>query len=643
MRLTLSCVCILATLALTGCTSNEEGDAPPTMAPEIPAPAQSSSRQPGPTPMAEPTAELVPTHTLEPAATSMPASMPTVSPVHVPVPATVATPNPTLPTLARLASSLTPTPGPVQVALSVSLEGMPRADGPLFSYENEAVYNEVRALVSGQNAFVADFYRHLAQEADGNLFYSPYSLYTAMAVVYAGAGGHTATEFRDAMGIGVPSDQFHQNLNSLDLTLLNDSVRPGEEDTEAADSRPTLSVANGLWIQDGLEVRPGFLNNVTANYGIGLKQLDFRKSPAAAVQAINQWVDEATQGKIKQAIGPTSITDDTSLVVTNAVYFKGDWEDQFREEDTTDQPFYLLDRLVVQVPMMYQLSDYAFRLGDGYQAVELPYTSGFSMLVVMPDEGAFEIFEESLTGERLQSLVEDLSGGKVILRMPRFKLEYSFSAKDGLQALGLNKAFEREGADFRPIGERLFGFPIEQLWIEDAVQKAFVEVNEEGSEAAAVTAFVGGGIPTSSSPPPVEITIDRPFIFLLRHSQTGAVLFVGRVLNPDPEASATVDTRPPVIPTPTPTEPAPFPATFYGVAILNGTPAPPGTEIKAFDGDREIGRAVVRKGGEFTLGIEWPEGPITFKVGEVDALETVPAWITESDTVSFNLTAGDGS
>ena len=265
------------------------------------------------------------------------------------------------------------------------------------------------------------------------------------------------------------------------------------------------------------------------------------------------------------------------------------------------------------------------------------------MLVVMPDEGTFAAFEESLTGERLQSLVEDLSGGKVILRMPRFKLEYDFSAKKGLQALGLTEAFDRESADFSPIAERLFGLPVEELWIEDAVQKAFVEVNEEGSEAAAATAFVGGSSALSMPPPPVEITIDRPFLFLLRHSETGVVLFMGRVLNPDPEAPATVDTRPPVIPTPTPTEPAPFPATFYGVAILNGTPAPPGTEIKAFDGDREIGRAIVGDRGEFVLEIVWPEGPITFKVGEVDALETVPAWITESDTVSFNLTAGDGS
>ena len=150
--------------------------------------------------------------------------------------------------------------------------------------------------MSGQNDFVANFYRQLAQEEKGNLFYSPYSLYVAMGVVYAGAAEGTALEFQEVMGIAVPPDRFHRNLNSLDLTLLNDSVRPGEEDTEEAGSRPSLSVANGLWIQEGMEVLPGFLNTVTANYGIGLAQLDFRNSPDGAAAAINQWVDPGHPG-----------------------------------------------------------------------------------------------------------------------------------------------------------------------------------------------------------------------------------------------------------------------------------------------------------------------------------------------------------
>ena len=426
-----------------------------------------------------------------------------------------------------------PASQPAAAIAPKALERVPREQLPenLIEADSEA-YEGIRSLVTRQNDFVANFYRHLAQEGEGNLFYSPYSLYTAMGVVYAGAAGNTATEFQEVMGIGAPADQFHRNLNTLDLTLLNDSVRPGAENSEEEGFRPTLSVANGLWIQDGLEVRPGFLNTVTANYGIGLAQLDFRKSPDGAVAAINQWVDEATQGKIMQVVSRDAITDGTSLVVTNAVYFKGDWEDQFEEEETTDQPFYLLDGQEIQVPMMFQVNNYGWQVDDGYQAVELPYKGNrFTLLVLMPDEGTFEAFEESLTGERLQAITNNLGWGEVILQMPRFKLEHSFSAKEGLQALGITDAFEKGSADFRPIAERLNGVPIEAIWIEDAVQKAFVEVNEKGSEAAAATAF-SAGLEDSEPPPPVEITIDRPFIFLLRHSDTGAVLFMGRVLDP---------------------------------------------------------------------------------------------------------------
>ncbi len=447
--------------------------------------------------------------------------------------------NAPTPTLAPLPVEYRGTPGvasgsPQAAMAPRALERVPREQIPenLIKEDFEA-YEEIRSLVTGQNDFVGSFYRHLAREEEGNLFYSPYSLYTAIGVVYAGATGNTATEFQDVMGIGAPADRFHRNLNTLDLTLLNDSVRPGAENSEAEGFRPTLSVANGLWIQDGLEVLPGFLNTVTANYGIGLAQLDFRNSPAGAVAAINQWVDEATQGKIMQGISRDSITADTSLVVTNAVYFKGDWADKFQEENTMDEPFFLLDGQEVQAPMMFQENNYGWQVEDGYRAVELPYEGNtFTLLVLMPDEGTFETFEQSLTGERLQAITGNLNWSEVMLRMPRFKLDYSFSAKAGLQALGLADAFDNENADFRPIAERLDGVAIEAIWIEDAVQKAFVEVNEEGSEAAAATAIFLAPVTLSEPPPPVEVTMDRPFIFLLRHSDTGAVLFMGRVLDP---------------------------------------------------------------------------------------------------------------
>ena len=637
---------LLASLAfLVACTSNDESRIPSNRVSVTQAPLPSVT-QPPPSavgvgapqrPSAPSTAKSEAMPTLDPT----PGTRPTPPPVSTP--SSVPKPTPTPSPVPEFTATATPIPvaSPASVPLFHPLTGAPRARSPLFSYENQGVYAEVSSLVSGQNSFVADFYRQLAGEADGNLVYSPYSLYTAMAVVYAGADGNTATQFQDVMDIQVPSAQFHQNLNSLDLTMLNDSVRPGEAGSNRAESPPTLAVANGLWIQDSLEVLPGFLNTVTANYGIGLAQLDFVHSPAEAVNAINRWVDEATQGNIKDTIGRDSITDRTSLVVTNAVYFKGDWENQFDEEHTTDQLFYLLDGLVVKVPMMFQHNDYRRAVAEGYQAVELPYRgNGFDLLVIMPDEGTFESFEESLTGDRLQNIADNMGWGPVILRMPRFKLEYSFSAREGLEALGLADAFDQDQADFSHLADRLFGLPIESLWIEDAVQKAFVEVNEKGSEAAAATTFFGGSMATSIPPPPVEITFDHPFIFLLRHSDTGAVLFMGRVLNPDPEASATVYTPDPPTPTPTPTQPARVPAVFHGVASLNGAPVPQGTEIKAFDGTREIGRTLAGENGEFLLEIWESEGPITFEVGGLEARETAPEWSSGNITADFNLHAG---
>ena len=494
--------------------------------------------------------------------------------------------------------------------------------------------------MSDQHTFVTDFYRELAKREKGNLFYSPYSLYTAMAVVYAGAAGNTAAQFRQVMNIGASTERFHGNLNSLDLTLLNDSVRPWESGSDDPQSPPTLSVANGLWIQDGMEVRDDFLRTVTANYGIGLEQLNFRESPHGAVEAINQWVDEATQGKIMEVLGPKTITEFTSLIITNAIYFKGDWDEPFEEDNTSDKPFYLLDGQVVQVPMMSQRNHYSYRLGEAYTAVELPYSGyDFDLLVVIPDEGSFEAFEESLTGDRLQAITEDLGWGPVILRMPRFKLEYSFSAKEELKNLGLGDAFDRDRANFRPMADSQFGLPIEDLWLEDALQKAFIEVNEKGSEAAAATVIIGGATGVSVPQPPVKIAIDRPFVFMIRHSDTGAVLFMGRVLNPNPEAPAMARLAP-IPPERSSTTP---PQVLIGTATLNGEPAPEGTNIWAIDGDITLGQTSVDEGGHFTLMVQRPQGPVTFNVGGYPALEPAPKWISGDRIRGFNLTAGNGS
>ncbi len=279
-------------------------------------------------------------------------------------------------------------------------------------------------------------------------------------------------------------------------------------------------------------------------------------------------------------------------------------------------------------------------VGEDYTAVKLPYAGDdFDLLVVMPAEGTFESFEQSLNGDRMQEIANNLSDGLVILEMPRFKLEYSFSAKEELQALGLATAFDRNRANFHPIADRLFGIPIEAIWIEDVAQKALVEVNEAGSEAVAATVPIFGSVPTGMPPPPPEITIDRPFLFLIRHSDTGAVMFMGRVLNPQPGATAIARSEISSASTLTPVGSS-LPQVFIGVAYLNGAPAPENTAIIAYDGDKEIGRTSTREDGNFNLKVAKSEGPITFKVGGVDTPQVIPEWRLGDITDDFNLTAG---
>ena len=646
MRLAFTSLAALAILTLLACSSPTPTPEPRSDATLTPVTA---SNEPLPAAPSEPTTARF---TTTPASTTTPRPAATQAWETAALPVPTAAPAPTsepIPTPAAT-PDLVPTPLATseiaEAAQPVSLEGVARASAPLFSWENQTVYQELGELVSGQNGFVADFYRHLAGEEDGNLFYSPYSLYTALAVVYAGADGNTAAQFSEVMNIGAPPDRFHRNMNSLDLTLLNDSVKPNAGSDEGQGSRPTLAVANGLWIHEGLEVGPSFIDTVTSNYDTGLQQLDFQESPEGAAKTINQWIEEATQGKIKEAVSRKSITDDTVLMVTNAVYFKGDWEDPFEETDTSDLPFYLLDGRAALVPLMYQSNEYSYHIGDEYQAVSLPYVgNNFELLVVMPEEGTFEAFEESLTGESLHNIASHMDRGRVYLHLPRFKLEYDFSARDGLESLGLTDAFYPQSANFQPLVSRPSDLPLENLWIEDAIQKAFVEVNEEGTEAAASTALAVGS--ASIPPPPVEITIDRPFIFLLRHSDTGAILFMGRVLNPNPDAPTTTRSEVQAMiaseePPPTseePFTPATIPMVIVGIANVNGIPAPPGTEIVAMDGDKIVGNTTTGEDGQYAMMVGKPEGIVEFLVSGELASQRLTEWESGLRTVNFTLTA----
>jgi serpin B len=240
---------------------------------------------------------------------------------------------------------------------------------------------------------------------------------------------------------------------------------------------------------------------------------------------INNWASEQTEGRIKNLLPPGVITPLTRLILTNAIYFKARWENEFSERMTQDDSFYLLDGSTVTVPMMHQQTRLAYAEGNDCQAVRLPYLGGeIAMVVLLPREGNFEAFEGSLEANKLNEIIEDMETREVKLALPKFEFEANYKLEKTLSDLGMPVAFEQGAADFSGMtGNR-------ELFISDAIHKTFVSVDEKGTEAAAVTAIAMA----MSAPPsgPVDFTANRPFIFLIQDIETGSILFIGRVLNP---------------------------------------------------------------------------------------------------------------
>ena len=383
---------------------------------------------------------------------------------------------------------------------------------------------DLTALVGGNQAFAFDLYRALSQE-EGNLFCSPYSISLALAMAYGGARGRTEQEMADTLHFTLPQQRLHPAFNGLDLELAS----RGEEAEGKDDAGFRLNIVNAIWGQEDYAFLEEFLDVLAENYGAGLRLLDFRKASEAARVKINDWVEEQTEGRIEELIPQGGVDTTTVMVLTNAIYFNAAWEEPFGDSATRDEPFYLLDGGSVSVPMMHQTEKFGYTAGRGYQAVELLYDGWeLSMVILLPDEGGFESFERSLTAEMVNQAVESLDWRKLALAMPKFEFDSDFSLSEALQTLGMPTAFS-SAADFSGMtGGR-------DLFISDVIHRAFVSVDEEGTEAAAATVAV---IPTTAAPieeeEPLELTIDRPFVFLIRDIQTGTVLFVGRVLNPEP-------------------------------------------------------------------------------------------------------------
>ena len=369
---------------------------------------------------------------------------------------------------------------------------------------NEASLKE---LVAGNNGFAFDLYQALRRN-ECNLFFSPYSISLALAMTYAGARDNTAIEMAETLHFTLQQDRLHPAFNALGERLLGHN------------GNINLTIANALWGQAGYPFLPDFLAVLDTGYDAGLRRADFIGAPEGARMDINNWVSEETEGKIEDLMGPGTVTPDTRLVLANAIYFKGTWKLRFDAKKTELAPFYRLDGSQTKVPMMSMQECFPYTEDMNYQAIELPYSGDtLSMVILLPRAGVFEDFEANLGVERLDVILAQLCSEKLVLRMPRFELTAEFSLADTLARLGMPDAFTG-AADFSGMdGTR-------DLFIGHVAHKAFVSVNEEGTEAAAST-----GVSMELSMPSM-MTIDHPFIFLIRDIETGAILFIGRVVDP---------------------------------------------------------------------------------------------------------------
>ena len=416
----------------------------------------------------------------------------------------------------------------VMCSLCLALIGCTAAQAQVVQSEQERVTHpevqesDLSEAVAGNSGFAFDLYQALRGGADGsarqNLFYSPYSISVALAMTYAGARGDTERQMADVLKFALSQERLHPALNALDLLLA--SRGQGLESAEEEQSFK-LNLVNAIWGQTGYEFLPQFLDLLAQNYGAGLRLLDFARAPDRSRIAINDWVSEETAKKIEDLLPPDAITSDTVLVLTNAIYFNAKWKSPFDPGATREGAFHLLDGKEVSVPMMTQMARFRYAEGDGVQAIELPYAGDeLSMVILLPAEGQFESFADTLDAEWADSFLRRLQVQHLQLTMPKFTFESGFQLKDTLSAMGAPEAFT-SAADFSGMdGSRT-------LFIGDVYHKAFVAVDEAGTEAAAATAVVMQKAMAGS-----QVTIDRPFVFLIRDIQTGALLFLGQVVDP---------------------------------------------------------------------------------------------------------------
>ncbi len=381
-----------------------------------------------------------------------------------------------------------------------------------------AQLKDLAAVVEGNNEFAFDLYRQLAQKP-GNKFFSPYSISTALGMTYAGARGNTAKEMAQTLHFSLDSEKLPPAFGELIRKIQGADKKRQYE----------LAVANSLWGAHGLSLDANFLRITQTNYQGGFQFVNFVGDPTGARRTINGWVEGKTNNKIVDLIPPELITKDTRLVLVNAIYFMADWSVPFPKEFTQSEDFIIPGEPSFKVPMMNKMCDTSYMENDDFQLAQLMYKDNdLSMVVILPrkKDGLAEV-EKKLSAKALEQALAQLQGVELHVALPKFKLTEWFALQKELNRLGMKDAFVPGAADFKGMvsGGSLF--------ISEVVHKAFVGVDEKGTEAAAATAVVMHAVgPIIKRLPPVPFRADHPFLFLIRHNATGSVFFVGRVFDP---------------------------------------------------------------------------------------------------------------
>jgi serpin B len=379
-------------------------------------------------------------------------------------------------------------------------------------------------VVRGNNAFAVELYGQLRGQA-GNLFFSPETISTALAMTYAGARGGTAAEMAKVLHFTLPQERLHPAMAFL-LRDLNGSVPRSYQ----------LCVANALWMQQGYTFLDDFLKVTKDHYGAGLNTVDFVNGSEQARQTINQWVEQQTQNKIENLVQPGVLSKYTRLVLTNAVYFRGDWQTQFGKARTEEDDFHVTPTEKVRVPLMHREGEFNYFDGGTFQALEIPYSGKeLSMIVFLPNAvDGLPAFEQSMAATTVEEWIGKLRPtADVQVNLPKFKVTAQFQLNDVLSRMGMRQAFDSRMAAFNGMAPSEM-LKREPLYISAVIHKAYVDVNEEGTEAAAATASLEAhatAIVAGEHPPPV-FRADHPFVFVIRENRTGSILFMGRVTDP---------------------------------------------------------------------------------------------------------------